>query len=67
MGIDNEEFVLGMVAVAVPVSGEDGKLVAAVACHAPTARRSLDELLNSVAELRTAANAMQRILCPAKY
>ena len=67
VGIDNEEFVLGMVAVAVPVSGEDGKLVAAVACHAPTARRSLDELLNSVAELRTAANAMQRILCPAKY
>ena len=67
VGIDNEEFVLGMVAVAVPVRGEDGKLVAAVACHAPTARRSLDELLNCVPELRTAANAMQRILCPAKY
>ena len=45
VGIDNEEFVLGMVAVAVPVRGKDGNLVAAVACHAPTARRTLDEML----------------------
>lgn len=67
VGIDNEEFVLGMVAVAVPVHGKDGKLVAAVACHAPTARRSLDELLDCVPELRKAADAMQRILCPTTY
>jgi DNA-binding IclR family transcriptional regulator len=66
VGIDNEEFVLGMVAVAVPVRGNDGKLVAAVACHAPTARRSLDELLTCVPDLCKAAEAMQRILCPAK-
>ena len=66
VGIDNEEFVLGMVAVAVPVLGSDGRLVAAVACHAPTARRSLDEMLTSVPELRAAADAMARILSPAK-
>jgi DNA-binding IclR family transcriptional regulator len=66
VGIDNEEFVLGMVAVAVPVRGKDGSLVAAVACHAPTARRSLDEMLTSVPELRAAADAMGRILSPAK-
>ena len=66
VGIDNEEFVLGMVAVAVPVRGKDGNLVAAVACHAPTARRSLDEMLTSVPELRAAADAMARILSPAK-
>jgi len=66
VGIDNEEFVQGMVAVAVPVRGIDGKLVAAVACHAPTPRRSLDEMLTSVPELRAAADAMERILSPAK-
>jgi DNA-binding IclR family transcriptional regulator len=64
VGIDNEEFVLGMVAVAVPVRGYDGKLVAAVACHAPTARRSLDELLTCVPALCKAAASMESILCP---
>lgn len=65
VGIDNEEFVRGMVAVAVPVRGNDDKLVAAIACHAPTARMSLDELLTSVPDLRAAAEAMRRVLFPA--
>ena len=64
VGIDNEEFVRGMVAVAVPVRGNDDKLVAAIACHAPTARMSLDELLTGVPELRVAAEAMRRVLFP---
>ena len=64
IGIDNEEFVRGMVAVAVPVRGNNDRLVAAVACHAPTARMSLDELLTSVPELRTAADAIRRVLFP---
>lgn len=66
VGIDNEEFVLGMVAVAVPVPGSDGRPVAAVACHAPTARRSLDDLLARVPELRAAADDMASILAPGK-
>lgn len=66
VGIDNEEFVLGMVAVAVPVRGRDNKLVAAIACHAPTARRSLNELLACVPDLQEAADAMKQILCPAQ-
>ncbi|OIQ87367.1 transcriptional regulator KdgR [mine drainage metagenome] len=65
-GIDNEEFVRGMVAVAVPVRGNDHKLVAAIACHAPTARMSLAELRNGVPELRAAADAMRQVLFPAK-
>lgn len=64
VGIDNEEFVRGMVAVAVPVRGNDDKLVAAIACHAPTARMSLDQLLTSVPELRAAAEAMRSVLFP---
>jgi len=62
VGIDNEEFVRGMVAVAVPVRGNDNKLVAAVACHAPTARKSLDELLDGVPELKRAAEGIKHIL-----
>jgi DNA-binding IclR family transcriptional regulator len=65
VGIDNEEFVCGMVAVAVPVRGRDNKLVAAIACHAPTARMSLDELLAGVPDLRVAAEEMRQVLFPA--
>lgn len=65
VGIDNEEFVRGMVAVAVPVRGPDGKTVAAVACHGPTARVSLDDLLGGVPELQRAAAAIKQVLFPA--
>ena len=65
VGIDNEEFVRGMVAVAVPVRGPDGKPVAAIACHAPTARMSLDDLLGGVPELQRAADAIVQVLFPA--
>lgn len=62
LGIDNEEFVRGMIAVAVPVAGKDGTPVAAIACHGPTARLSLDELMDSVPQLRVAAEAMHEVL-----
>lgn len=61
-GIDNEEFVRGMVAVSVPVFGTEGKPVAAIACHAPTARLSLDELVANVPHLRLACEQMQLVL-----
>ncbi|KON79615.1 IclR family transcriptional regulator [Azoarcus sp. PA01] len=64
IGIDNEEFVRGMIAVAVPVFDKDRKVVAAVACHAPTARLSLDELLTCVPHLRAAADEMASVLSP---
>lgn len=65
LGIDNEEFVRGMIAVAVPVFGKGEKPVAAIACHAPTARMSLDELMTSVSHLQLAADAMRLVLFPA--
>lgn len=64
IGIDNEEFIRGMIAVAVPVMQPSGRVVASVACHAPTARMSLDELLNSVPLLREAAERFRPILFP---
>jgi DNA-binding IclR family transcriptional regulator len=65
LGIDNEEFVLGMIAVAVPVQGEGGKTVAAIACHAPTARLSLNDLMAQAPQMRAAAEAMRAVLFPA--
>lgn len=65
LGIDNEEFVRGMIAVAVPVLGEGGKAVAAIACHAPTARVSLDDMMAKVASMRIAAEMMRTVLFPA--
>ncbi|MCW2269586.1 Transcriptional regulator KdgR [compost metagenome] len=55
VGIDSEEFVRGMVAVAVPIRGADGQCLAALACHAPTARKSLNELIEYIPQLQAAA------------
>ncbi|AVC42950.1 IclR family transcriptional regulator [Achromobacter ruhlandii] len=62
IGIDNEEFVRGMSAVAVPVRDAQDRVVAAVACHAPTARLMLDDLLRAVPVLQGAAQSMRAVL-----
>ncbi|MEN4920701.1 IclR family transcriptional regulator [Achromobacter spanius] len=62
IGIDNEEFVRGMSAVAVPVRDGENRVVAAVACHAPTARVMLDDLLRAVPVLQGAAQSLQEVL-----
>jgi DNA-binding IclR family transcriptional regulator len=45
VGTDNEEFVDGLAAFAVPVKDRDGRLFASLFAHAPLIRKSLDELL----------------------
>ncbi|MGZ9713079.1 IclR family transcriptional regulator [Glaciimonas sp. GNP009] len=62
IGIDNEEFIHGMVAIAVPICAPDGRTVAAVACHAPTARQSLDQLIENIPKLKVAALKLQPLL-----
>lgn len=62
IGIDNEEFVRGMSAVAVPVRDGEDRVVAAVACHAPTARVMLDDLLRAVPVLQGAAQSLHDVL-----
>lgn len=62
VGLDNEEFIHGMVAIAVPVLDEDGIAAAAVACHGPTARGTLDGLLANVHRLQAAAKTFREIL-----
>ncbi len=62
VGVDNEEFVLGMVAVAVPVLDAQGRMIAAIACHGPTARVSMADLLASVQVMHEAAKDMSKVL-----
>lgn len=62
IGIDNEEFVAGMVAVAVPVFDRRHQAVAALAVHAPIVRLSLKAARQHVAALRKAAIALSSIL-----
>ncbi|NSX03682.1 IclR family transcriptional regulator [Cupriavidus gilardii] len=74
IGVDNEEFVRGMTAVAVPVrelateaingtaATSARPVLAAIACHAPTARVPLEGLLRAVPVLQEAAQQMARVL-----
>jgi len=62
IGVDNEEFVHGMVAVAVPVYAARKQVIAAIACHAPTARVSMADLLEWVPRMRRAAEAITAAL-----
>ncbi|MEH6626027.1 MAG: IclR family transcriptional regulator [Motiliproteus sp.] len=55
LGVDNEEFVDGMVACAVPIKDKDGRLFACLFTHAPVIRKSLQELMNYEPLLRLAA------------
>lgn len=53
--LDDEEFITGLVAVAVPVTDGDGRTIAALACHAPVARLSLRAAVGLVPRLQRAA------------
>ncbi|VWX62633.1 putative transcriptional regulator SauR [Burkholderiales bacterium 8X] len=59
---DNEEFIAGLVAVAVPVLGSRGEARAAIAVHAPTARMSLKAAMARRPALAAAAERMRDLL-----
>ncbi len=56
--VDDEEFLSGLVAVAVPVRDPRGRVFAAIACHALTARMSLDKAVSLVPVFVAAATEM---------
>lgn len=62
IGFDNEEFVLGMVAIAVPIYNLDRCIVAAIACHAPVARKSIVDLQEYVGIFKDAALTIRPLL-----
>src|SRR5690606_3669110 len=55
-----EEYLPGIVAMAVPVNDADGRIVAAVSVHAPMSRLPLDEAVALLPDLQSAAEAMSQ-------
>ena len=60
--MDREEFVAGLVALAVPVCDAQGQVRAAIAVHAPSARLSARAALARLPALTEAARRMGRLL-----
>ena len=58
LATDNEEFIAGLVCVAVPVALPNGRVVASVAVQAPVARMPLAAAMRHVVVLRRAAIAL---------
>lgn len=62
--LDREEFLLGLIAIAVPVPGCDGHPIAALATHAPIGRLSLKRAIGLLPVMREAAAALATTLVP---
>lgn len=58
IGTDNEEFIPGMVAAAVPIKDASGRLLATLATHGPVVRMSFERALGHVPRLREAAREL---------
>lgn len=59
---DREEFIAGLIAVAVPVVDQAGEVRAAIAVHAPTARMTLKDAVQRIDALKAAAVRMTGLL-----
>ncbi len=55
IGIDDKEFIEGVVCVAVPVTADNGQIVGCIAISAPEARVPLDQAIKFVPRMRDAA------------
>lgn len=63
IGIDNEEFVKGMIALAVPIFDQKtGACIAALACHAPVAHTRLADLHLHIPSLQKASTQIAKLL-----
>ena len=60
--LDREEFITGLVAIAMPVRDKQGDVWAAMAVHAPRVRMSLDQARGHLPALHAAAKRMGRLL-----
>jgi DNA-binding IclR family transcriptional regulator len=59
---DDEEFLIGLVAIAVPVIDPRGRIIGAISCHVAKARLGLEEALKYLPRLRMAADEIGRTL-----
>lgn len=60
--IDDEEFMDGMIALAVPVTDDQGRLLVTLSFHAPTQRLSMAGAMAHVDRLRVAAAEFSRLV-----
>ncbi|MEO0357201.1 MAG: IclR family transcriptional regulator [Pseudomonadota bacterium] len=59
---DNEEFMVGMVALALPVKDPKGRLMSTVSIHAPVQRLNLNQLLTHLPKLKDAAAQLSALV-----
>lgn len=60
--VDNEEFIIGLVAVAVPVFDHSNTIKAAIAMHCPTSHVTREQAVERVPRLMVAARRMEALL-----
>ena len=58
---DNEEFMDGMVAVAVPILDQNKRLLSTLSVHAPSQRMSINDAREAVPELKRAAEQLEQL------
>lgn len=63
--LDNEEFIVGMVAVAVPVRDTHGRYIASIGVHGPVQRFSLEKAESIAPLVSKASERMCDVLCNA--
>lgn len=59
---DAEEFMVGMIALAVPINDDQGRLLSTLSFHAPTVRLTLDQAYSHLDALRHAAQELSRLV-----
>ncbi|MET5489583.1 IclR family transcriptional regulator [Klebsiella variicola] len=59
--VNDSEFVLGVVGVAVPVRDTHGKVIACLSVSAPHVRKSLNDMINIVTLLQATADKITRV------
>ncbi|MEO0381668.1 MAG: IclR family transcriptional regulator, partial [Pseudomonadota bacterium] len=64
---DNEEFIEGMTAVAVPICDDQGRLLTTLSIHAPVHRYDLDKLIEAIPSLEAAATRLEDIVSETSY
>ena len=60
--LDHEEFMDGMVAIAVPICEANDRLMATLSIHAPVQRFDLDRAVSCLTSLQTAAVSLSRLV-----
>ncbi len=58
---DDQEFITGMCAVAVPVLDGQGRLMATLSVHAPVQRHTLNHVIGFLPALKTAAKRLEKL------